>query len=232
MGRGAGFNPGEGSTSAFFVDSGELFLIDSGESVFLTLMKRNIFTSVSKLHIFITHTHSDHVGSLGTVILYAFAVLKIKVNIIIDKNMGYLPSIRALFKIYGLTEDMYDFVDASAYSGSYSLFNKVRYFKTIHCDELKSCGIIFETEKGIVFYSGDMNNPAPLLKVVKSGEKIDKIYIDSDNHRKPSRHHISIHHLNDFIPPALKPKVHCMHFNNEQCMAEAKAYGFKIVKRI
>ena len=37
IGRGAAFNPKEGSDSAFFVDNNRLFLIDCGESVFCKL---------------------------------------------------------------------------------------------------------------------------------------------------------------------------------------------------
>ena len=231
LGRGAGFNPDEGSTSSFFIDKGELFLIDCGESIFHSLMKKKILDSASAVNIFVTHTHSDHVGSLGTLVLYAFAVKKIPVNIIIDNHMGYVSSIRTLLRINGLTEDMYRFVQASSYTGCYTVFNKVSYFKTKHCDELKTCGILFETDQGLVFYSGDLNDLSPLIKVINSGRKIDKIYIDSNNDRKPSRHHISIHQLHDILPPELKPRVHCMHFNNDQCIADAKAYGFKAVMR-
>jgi len=229
LGRGAGFYPDEGSTSAFFIDKGELFLIDSGESVFHSLLKKKIFNSVSAVNIFITHTHSDHVGSLGSVVLYAFAVKKLAVKIITDRNMAYLSSLRSVLKIFGITENMFQFADAASFSGGYSLFNRVSYVKTTHCNELKSCGILFETDQGVVFYSGDMNDMAPLVKIINSGQKIDKLYLDSNNDRKPNMHHISIHQLNDIIPQKLKSKVHCMHFNSEQCIADAKAYGFKAV---
>ena len=127
---------------------------------------------------------------------------------------------------------MYHFTDASAYSNRYSAFSKVSYFKTSHCDELKTCGILFETDRGLVFYSGDLNDYSPLTKIIESGQKIDKIYIDSNNDRKPSRHHVSIHQLNNILPQNLKPKVHCMHLNNSQCITDAKAYGFKVVGRL
>ena len=229
LGRGAGFNPVEGSTSAYFIDNGEMFLIDSGESTFQTILNKKILDSVSKVNLLITHTHSDHVGSLGTLILYAFAVKNLEVNIIIDENMSYLPNIRSLLVIYGLTEDMYRFVNVSEYDGKYSLFSKVHYFKTRHCTELQSCGILFDTDKGLVFYSGDMNNLDPLLDIFKSGRPIDKIYIDSNGDRKPGPHHISIHQVNDVVTPELRPKIHCMHFNNSTCMAEARDYGFVVV---
>ena len=230
LGRGAGFNPTEGSTSAYFIDKGEMFLIDCGESVFGTLLERKILDNVSALNVFITHTHSDHVGSLGSLLLYAKTIKKITPRVIFGKNMGHLPSIRALLGIFGLPEDMYCFTDVSAFDGNYSLFDKVCYVKTSHCDELETCGILFETGQGLVFYSGDINDPAPLLEIINSGRKIDKLFIDSDSNRKPSLHHISIHLLNDIVPQELKSKVLCMHINKNFDVKEARDYGFRIVE--
>ena len=231
MGRGAGFNPAEGSTSAFFIDNTKMFLIDCGESVFKTILERKILDTVSELNIFITHTHSDHVGSLGSLILYAVIVKKQTVNIIIDETMNYLADIRALLAIYGLTGGMYHFVNTRDLDGVSSLFNSVRYVKTSHCDELASSGLVFETTRGLVFYSGDMSESAPLLDLIKSGKPIEKIYIDSNNDREPNPHHLSIHLLNDIVPPEIKPKIFCMHINNSQCLADAEAYGFGTVER-
>ncbi|MDR2477716.1 MAG: MBL fold metallo-hydrolase [Treponema sp.] len=229
LGRGAGFNPAEGSTSAFFIDGTKMFLIDCGESVFKTILEREILDSVSELNIFITHTHSDHVGSLGSLVLYAAMVKRQTVNIIIDEIMGYRADICALLKIYGLSGGMYHFVNARNLDGSSSLFDSVRYVKTRHCDELASCGLLFETEQGLVFYSGDMRESRPLIDLINSGKPIAKIYIDSNNDREPNPHHLSIHLLNDIVPPAIRPKIFCMHINNSQCLADARAYGFGIV---
>ena len=230
LGRGAGFNPDEGSTASYFIDNGEMFLIDSGESIFHTILNRKILDSVSKLNIMITHTHSDHVGSLGTLMLYAFAVKKIDVVVIIDGNMSFLPALRSLLEIYGLNDKMYRFADASDFSGKYSLFNKISYVKTKHVEELESCAIAFETDDGLVFYSGDINDPAPIIDILKSGSPIEKIYVDTNNDRWPNPHHISIHGLNDIIPPELKPKIYCMHLQNNKCIEEAQSYGFQVVE--
>ena len=229
LGRGAGFYPAEGSTASFFVDNRELFLIDAGESVFHTLLDRKTLDSVSAVNIFITHTHSDHIGSLGSIILYAFAIKKLSVTVITDKNMAFLPGLKQVLKIYGLSRKMYRFADSSEFDGKYSLFTRVRYFKTDHCDELETCGILFETKQGLVIYSGDMRDPAPVVEIVRSGRKIDKLYVDSTNARIPKMHHVSIHQWREIVPPELTANVYCMHINNSQCIAEAQAYGFKVV---
>jgi ribonuclease BN (tRNA processing enzyme) len=229
LGRGAGFNPAEGSTSAYFLDSGELFLIDSGESTFKALLRKKIFDSASGLNLFITHTHSDHVGSLGSLLLYASVEKKFKTNIISDQNMTFAPQISALLKIYGVTDRIYQFVDSSAFDNRFSQFKKVRCIKTYHCDELETCAIMFETSNRLVFYSGDMKDPAPLIEVVKSGKKIDKIYIDSNNDPNPNPYHLRLKEIYDIVPHELRPRIYCMHFNSAQCMEDALAFGFKVV---
>jgi ribonuclease BN (tRNA processing enzyme) len=230
LGRGAGFNPAEGSTSAYFLDKGELFLIDCGESIFDAFVEKKLLDSASSLNIFITHTHSDHIGSMGSLLLYASVVKNIKTNIITGENMAYLPQIRALLDIYGLPKRMYQFVNVSELENRYSQFNRVRYIRTYHCEELETCAILFETDKGLVFYSGDMKDPAPILEIIKSGQKIDKLYIDSYNDPVPNPFHFRLQEIYDIIPPELRPRIYCMHFNSRRCMDDALAFGFNVVE--
>ncbi|MCL2043262.1 MAG: MBL fold metallo-hydrolase [Treponema sp.] len=229
LGRGAGFNPDEGSTSAYFVDNGEMFLIDCGESIFHSIWHKKIMDSVSALNVFITHTHSDHVGSLGSLMLYSFAAKKMPVNLIIDRNVGYLSSLKSLIKIFGLTKKMFNFADTSDFDGKYSLFSKVRYIKVTHSKELEACSLLFETDRGLVFYSGDLNDTAPVMELINSGRRIDKMYIDSNGLPEPNPHHLTVQQLNDIVPPDLKSRVYCMHINNAQCIDEAQACGFNVV---
>ena len=230
LGRGAGFNPAEGSNSAWFMESNKLFLIDCGESVFRIIFERKIIDTATELNLFITHTHSDHVGSLGTLILYAYMEKKIPVNIIIDDAMIYLANIKTLLKIYGLKENMYNFIEAKSLDGIFSVFSKVRYIKTMHCDELDSCGLLFETKAGLVFYSSDMRVIDPVMDLINSGRPIDKIYVDTNSNKGP--HHLSLQELKDTIPEGIKSKIHCMHLNNNQCMSDALAWGFTVVETV
>jgi len=230
LGRGAGFNPSEGSTSSYFIDKDEFFLIDCGESIFKTILENKLLDPVKALNIFITHTHTDHIGSLGSLVLYSFVVKKIPVKIIIDQNMGYLSKLKSFLDIVGLTSSMYDFADASSYEGKYSVFNSVKYFKTTHCAEVEACGILFETDTGLTLYSGDSNDISMIKEIINSGSKINKIYVDSNNDTEPNLHHISIHQVNGIVPAELKSKIYCMHINNDKCKEEALAYGFNVVE--
>ena len=228
LGRGAGFNPSEGSTSAYFLDNNELFLIDCGESIFKTLLDRKIMDSVTALHVLITHTHSDHVGSLGSLMLYFFNRKKIAGNIIIGENMLYQSSIRSLLTIFGLRENMYRFVEASEYDSRYSGFSRLRFIQVQHASELEACALLFETDKGLVFYSGDMKDNISIVEIIESKRQIDKIFIDVCSNRE-NQYHVSVHEVNNIVPPALKSKIYCMHIDNSQCIEDAYSYGFNVV---
>ena len=125
---------------------------------------------------------------------------------------------------------MYRLDHVSAFNNCYSQFNSVRYIKTNHCSELESCAILFETDSGLVFYSGDMKDPAPLIEIIKSGQKIDKLYLDSNNDPEPNPVHIRLKEIYDIVPPELRSSVYCMHFNNSQCMDDARGFGFNVVE--
>lgn len=88
LGRGSCYNVvKEGSTSAFFKSGDSLLLIDCGETTFHDLLKHeNILDGVKQIDILITHMHSDHVGSLPSLIYYATYVLGAKIFIMSNDN--------------------------------------------------------------------------------------------------------------------------------------------------
>ena len=92
LGRGAAFNPKEGNTSAYFIEGRELFLIDCGESVFSKLMELDLLNEIDRVNLLITHTHSDHIGSLGSLVMYSFYVLQKPLNIILPNQEEYLKN--------------------------------------------------------------------------------------------------------------------------------------------
>ena len=89
LGRGAAFNPKEGNTSAYFLENNQLFLIDCGESVFERIINKKILNNIETINVIITHTHSDHVGSLGSLISYSYYKLHKPINIIVPNNYKF-----------------------------------------------------------------------------------------------------------------------------------------------
>ena len=55
------------NSAVYFTDFDKLILFDCGETVFHEILQRGILDGkLSRVDIVITHFHSDHVGSLGS----------------------------------------------------------------------------------------------------------------------------------------------------------------------
>lgn len=186
LGIGSAFNPKDNNTSAFFIDNHELFLIDCGESVFNEIINNNILDNIEKINIMITHTHSDHIGSIGSLIMYSYYKLNIKVNIILPRECIYLMNLLSIINGFGCTNDMYEFINDFEYDNIYNDFKKIRFVKTEHVDNLGCMSIIIYTKSGIIFYSGDTKEINPLMDIINSKEKIDKIYLDTTTDNYPN----------------------------------------------
>ncbi|WP_167958945.1 MBL fold metallo-hydrolase [Anaerosporobacter faecicola] len=108
LGTGGAFNTKRGNTSAYFELGSELFLIDVGEDVFPKTIENHLFDQKTRVNIFITHLHSDHVGSLGTLLAYLY------INVFgqdRSKICVYFPSeaLKELLELQGVTEEVYTF---------------------------------------------------------------------------------------------------------------------------
>lgn len=230
LGRGASFNPKEGNNSAYFVENKELFLIDCGESTFQSLIKSGLLDEIEVINLMITHTHSDHVGSLGSLTMYTFYNLNKPLNIILPNNTKYICSIEQLLKIFGCNKNMYKFIEESAFDGKIKTFQSIRYVETKHCADLACYGLVFNMKNGIVYYSGDTNETSTLKKLLSSSKQIDKLYIETTSVNFSGNPHLYIELLEEVISEDLKNKVYCMHINDDVCIERAKELGFNVVE--
>ena len=112
IGTGSAFNPKLGNTSAYYKENGNLLLIDCGESVFGRILELNLLEDVENVYIAITHTHGDHVGSLGSLVLYLNIIKGIVPNIIItaeDSSEAQENTIKNILTVAGVAEEEYEF---------------------------------------------------------------------------------------------------------------------------
>ncbi len=236
LGRGAAFNTSEGNTSAFFIDDNrDLYLVDCGESTFAKMQELDMFKDINDIHVMLTHTHSDHVGSLGSLVMYSYYILRRPLNIILPSHPiqdGYLLNIEDILNGFGCTQDMYVFRDQREYDNKSNMFNSIRFAETKHVPEMKSYGIVFNTNDGVVYYSGDTKDTSNIEKLIASGKTIDKIYVDMTNLDYPANVHMFVGKLNSIIPPCLKEKVYGMHVNNPATIEMAEYYGFNVVSNV
>lgn len=156
IGSGSAFNTERGNTSAFIKKDNSLFLIDCGGTVFHRLQELNLFDGIESLDIIITHTHPDHVGSLGEVIFYSYYILKcIPTSFFPKKKLieGFLNSI-------GVSAEMYELnscerIDADDIQlGKFS----IEFLPASHVDTIPSYGFIMKLKEKSFYYSGDANN--------------------------------------------------------------------------
>lgn len=229
LGRGAAFNPKEGNNSAYFIEDDTLFLIDCGESIFERIIEKDVLEGINNIKVLITHTHSDHMGSLATLVMYCFYALQKKLNIILPTDPKYLNDIKNILSCFGCSDDMYNFIYESSLDGKYKSFSYLRFMETKHCDNMACYGIKFNTSNGIVYYSGDTREIDNIKNFIAKGQIIDKLYVDTTSQDYPNNVHLYIGLLNNEIPLYLKEKVYCMHINDDNCKSLAQQYGFNVV---
>lgn len=107
IGTGSAFNTKLGNTSAFMRKQDSMILIDCGGTVFHRMMELKLLEGLKKLHIIITHTHPDHVGSLGEVIFFSYYVLKIVPKL-------YFPDMELMetfLRCIGVEEEMFEIIN-------------------------------------------------------------------------------------------------------------------------
>ena len=230
LGRGGAFNPKEGNTSAYFIENNQLFLIDCGESIFERLIRNGLLQSIDSINLMITHTHSDHVGSLGTLAMYSFYAMHKPLTIVLPENAKHKDSIQKLLDAFGCDRGMYDYKDEEEFDNKFETFRNIRYMATEHREKVDSYGLLFSTNNGLIYYSGDTNEINTVKSLISSGKQIDKLYMDSTTANFPGNVHLYIGILAEAIPEELKSQVYCMHINNDDCIEQAHALGFNVVE--
>lgn len=108
LGNGNAFSKTRGNNSAYMEMGKELIIIDCGEDVFHKILNKGLFENKSRVHFFITHLHSDHVGSLPSAIAYLYNVVFEEKR---DNICVYFPNeaLRKLLKLQGIDDRLYSF---------------------------------------------------------------------------------------------------------------------------
>jgi ribonuclease BN (tRNA processing enzyme) len=230
IGVGSAFNTELGNTCAFIKEGTSLFLIDCGNMVFSKLKENKILDGLEKIHIVVTHTHPDHVGSLGDLIFYSHYILHTKVNIYFpekDLMNTYLASIGAISNIYNLETSVRNSIDDLYFKNL-----KLEFMKTVHVETIPAYGFVLEYKENKIYYSGDSCwlNPELLLRL-KTNE-IDLIYQDTSGLDYDGNKHLSFKKLKESVNKELRDRIYCMHFDGHIDLEQIKAEGFNIVKAV
>lgn len=216
FGVGGAFNVKEGNCSAYFVKDDSLIIIDCGFTTFERSLKMIDQADPNNIHIFITHTHSDHIGSLGTVIDYVHHIKKGKVKV-------YFPS-KDIVQMLTLTK-----VDESSYTFKSDMTNnfcglQFDFYETYHVGD--NCyGIIMKSDKTKICYSGDCSE-VPYLNKFLSGE-LKELYLDiTDNKSKVHTMYDDL--LKKVVKLQDRKRITLMHFNEGFDKERALKDGFNL----
>lgn len=256
LGRGSMFNVKEGNTSAFWKDvtGRHMILIDCGCTVFSRIEKLKLLNGVEDLSILITHTHSDHIGSLSDLIHYCRYV-KPHIQVTIFCSMNQILSLRSYLDATGTTvvineasnmdiqTMMYKSAVISDENGLVCEFK----FVTDKSHEVRqatkliqpmySTGIAITFYDKTVYYSGDtMRIPYNLIDV----GAFDEIYVDcAVRDHSPGGAPGTYPHYNLYkmyvdlkrrgVPPC---KIYAIHIDCDGVIEECNNFGINVVENV
>ena len=228
LGIGSAFNTELGNTSAFLKKNNSVILIDCGGTIFHRLQELSLLDGVEKLYIVITHTHPDHVGSLGEVIFYSYYILKHKLNIFFPNK----ELIEEFLNSIGVTSEMYNLNSLAVVDFNDLQLGKVsiEFLPGTHVDTIPSFGFIMKQNGRVFYYSGDANNlNTNILDKLKNGQ-IYRIFQDTCGLDYEGNSHLSLKKLCEIVPKEFRSKVYCMHLDKHITKEEIKDNGFGAVK--
>lgn len=230
LGIGSAFNTTLGNTSAFIKRNCSIFLIDCGSTVFNNLQKLDLLSGVSNLYIAITHTHPDHVGSLGELIFYSHYILNHKPKIFFPD--AYLLS--SILINMGVNDEFYEIISMPQVKiYDESLFTvDLSFIPSCHVKSIPSYGILLKHKCHTIYYSGDSNQISDsILDSLENGQ-IDIMYQDTCGMDYEGNPHLYLGKLTKYIKPAFRSKVYCMHIDQSFEKTQAIDSGFNIAEVI
>lgn len=228
IGIGSAFNTKLGNTSAFIKRGNSLFLIDCGNTVFQRIQQLGLLEGIENLYISITHTHPDHIGSLGEVIFYCYYILKIKPTIFYPRK----TLLKDILSNLGVENQMYILSATNKVTiedkrlGQLSL----EFIPVNHVSTIPSYGLIIGYNDKLYYYSGDSNDiDKKIVDKLINGE-IYRIYQDTSGLDYKDNNHLSLKKLCEKVPSNIRNKVFCMHLDRYINKDDIKCNGFNVVK--
>ena len=232
IGTGSAFNTELGNTSAYIKNDKTVFIFDCGESAFARMKQIKLFENVENVYIFITHTHSDHVGSIGSLIHYLNLFNGIVANIIVSTDEeaanNQMKVMKNLLHTYGCGEDAYEFTYADMLEDVLPNLSDVKMVEVKHVDNLKSYSIELYFKDRTIYFVGDNRDKTYLKHIAKKLKDNDIIYTDCTNQVYKNSPHISINELCEIFDEKQRKQVCTMHFNSSSCAQQAKSEGFMV----
>ncbi|NLD45700.1 MAG: MBL fold metallo-hydrolase [Clostridiaceae bacterium] len=229
LGIGSAFNTSLGNNSAFIKKHSSMLLIDCGSTVFNRLQTLNLFDDTSNIYVAVTHTHPDHVGSLGELIFYSHYALNHKPSLLFpDKSL-----ITSILSNMGVDKNFYEVIDSKEIHMCDSCISfDISFFPASHVSSIPSYSLLLYEDSTRIFYSGDSNEVLSIMLEKLQNSEIDLFYQDTCGLDYEGNPHLHLGKLANIIKPELRHKVYCMHIDQKFSREEALNLGFNVVKAV
>jgi len=228
IGVGSAFNTSLGNNNAYIKKEDSLLLVDCGGMTFHKIQEKNLLEEIKSVKVLITHTHPDHIGSLGDLIFYCFYILGIKPTI-------YFPQkslLKGILDGFGVDPSIYVLIGEKKLTIKDGPFKdyRVDFKPTLHVDNLPTYGFYLCDTTECIYYSGDSYLLEDEVVDALKADKIQRLYHDTSGLDHENNRHYPFSKLKEKIPVELRSKVYCMHFDKHADFKEITENGFNIVE--
>lgn len=230
VGLGSAFNTSLGNNAAFLRHN---MLIDCGETTFSILREKNLIDD-KPMYVIITHTHPDHIGSLGSLIFYKYFLtpFQSRIHLLIPKTIykDVLEILRLMGVIHkedGSGHYTAQALDDDGLSDTTVDTVTIRPIRTKHVEELVSFGYLFGVGGDVIYYSGDASEIPETIVDAFNEELITYIYHDMSAKHYDGNVHFSVEKAKQTFSPHQRKSVYAMHLDDKG-MEEAVKAGFQI----
>lgn len=226
LGIGSAWNIQEDNTSAYIKNGRKMILIDCGESIARKIIYNNTLSNVDELYILISHTHSDHIGSLGTLLFYSKYSKRIVNRIVLTENEAFNYNLKEYLRLVDISDEV-EYVDSEFLKKKFD-FKTFNILKANHAKSLPCNCFVFEDANDFIYYSADNNN----INYIKDFIKISnaKIYTEICDNPNLRGEHLYLSDLEECIDEKDRGKVYLMHINEMMDISELLKKGFKIAE--
>lgn len=228
LGTGSFCNTKLGSNSAYLKEDKKVLLFDCGESTFTRMIKKQLHNEVAEFFIIITHPHTDHIGSINSLIFYNHYVKGIKSHIICDDE-NKIEDFKLFFKITGIPPEIYDFMPPDEVSKHFKQIKNLKLIPIYHSPRVWSQAIHIQFNNDTkLFYTGDMNDDEHLKEFAKLLKEGDRFYCEACGADHYYGSHTLLDKLAEAVPQEKRKQVWCMHIDSDETAKKAKQIGFNI----
>ncbi|MBT9777992.1 MBL fold metallo-hydrolase [Clostridium sp. MCC353] len=204
LGFGAAFYPPLGNTSAWFLHGRDFYLLDCGEDVFHKVYELEEYKSSPSVSVFITHMHTDHIGSLGELIAYSWFKRNRKVKV-------YYPDerLKKYLELSGINVDIYDFMGGTLENQGLTILPQ----PVFHDPSMGCFGYRIKDQDEAVYYSGDSGLVShEIVDELKSG-RLARLYLDTSKSAPRDSGHGNFEAMKERIGIKWRDRVVCMHLD-------------------